>query len=346
MGGNGRVLQVNAKWEGSRGSTNVHKCAAKASVGMLQGNSLELTYKLRFQKNSWLEDYITLPRHIEVSTTWSRFPKIVGTITQEFTSLAMHPTLGFGMEHDLTLGCWTWVWEGTYGSSTFRIPIPVIHLGTISNPGAFYSQKFYYGIYCLLLQSMMADLLQDEEDKKPEISSPKETSKIAEGLSIEKTRKDAERQLAMMQPIAEKKRHLESQKDGFVVLRATYWVETSSDVSHPDGNGLHSMDVTTQLQFWVSDGRLYLPPIPKSSWLGFRDLRSQTQTASHSFKWDWRIWRRLTHRAVHPERAPEPQLTIRYSYASYVYEITVGEKVSLTLPNKKAQLLGHASSVH
>lgn len=344
FGGNGKVLQWNGKWEATRGTTNAHKCSAKVSVGMLQGNSLEVGYKVRCKNISWLEEHITLPRHVELSAIWSRFPKIMGMVTQEFTSLAAHPTLGFGMEHDITFGCWTWIWELTYNNSTFRVPVPVVHLGSISNSDSFYRQKLYYGIYCLLLQSTMADLLKDDEDKIREEDRSKEVSKIADALSHGKSKIDAERQSAMMEKIAERKRVSESRRDGLVILKATYWVDPVVE-SSPVQACLISMDATNQLQFWVSGGKLSLPSIPKSSWLGFYNLQAHQRQAESRFKWDWRFWRRLTRRAVHPEPLPEPQLTIRYSNSGYIYEITVGEKESLVLPNERAQLLGRASFV-
>jgi hypothetical protein len=338
VGGNGQILQWNAKWEAAKGDTNVHKCSAKVSLGMLQGNSLELSYKLRFQKYSWLEEYITLPKHLQFSTVLGGFPKVLGMVTQEFTSLASHPTLGFGMEHDISLACWTWIWEWTYNNSTFRVPIPVVHLGSISDPGAFYWGKFYSAIYCLLIQSMVADILQDD-NKKQEEGRQKGATVTTLPLSYIKSKEDAARQLVMMEKVAEKKRMSESNTDGLVILKATYWVE-SRDIQ----GKIISMDATKQLQFWVSNGKLHLPSVPKAAWLGFYNL--QTERSPFSPGWDWRFWRRWTRRAVHPQpRAKQPQLTIRFACSGYVYEITVGETEAVTLPCTRAQLLGYAGSV-
>ncbi len=44
-------------------------------------------------------------------------------------------------------------------------------------------------------------------------------------ISNEKTKRDAEQQLAMMEKVAERKRASESNKDGLVILKATYWVK-------------------------------------------------------------------------------------------------------------------------
>jgi hypothetical protein len=85
-------------------------------------------------------------------------------LTDELKSLASHATVGFGLEHDVTLGCWSWVWECVHNNSQFCIPIPVLHLGSVTDPGDYYPQNIYYGIYCLLVQSMIADILQDDEE--------------------------------------------------------------------------------------------------------------------------------------------------------------------------------------
>jgi hypothetical protein len=344
VGGNVQVLQWNAKWEATQGIAHAHKYSANVSVGMLQGNSIELSYKHRFPKYSWLEEQISIPKQLEISTEIGRLPKVTAMLTHELKSLASHPTVGFGLEHDVTLGCWSWVWECVYNNSQFRIPIPVLHLGSVADPGDYYTRKIYYGIYCLLVQSMIADILQDDEEgskiKKSDDEQVTEIAKHVTNKSHRKTEKDANKQLLMMENVAERKRILESRQDGLVILKATYWIEESEPLRQ-----INSMDATKQLQFWVSNGRLVVPPIPKSSWLGFRNLETERRPTASS-KWDWRIWRRWTRRSVHPEtKSQQPQLTIRYSYSEYVYEITVSDKEALVLPSDRANLLGYAGTV-
>lgn len=342
MGANGKFLQWNAKWEASRGTDTVHKCSAKVSVGMMQGNSLQIGYKLKNHKKSWLDEHIVLPKSLDLLTEIGRFPKVEAMVTQEITSLATHPSLGFGMEHDITLGCWTWIWELHYNNSTFRIPIPVLHLGTISNPTAFYTQKVYYGLYCLMLQSLAADVLQEDDRKKEADESEKEESKAMTEVSRRKTKYDAEKQIKLMETVSERKRNLERKNDGLVILQSIYWLERQNG----DEIQLAALDVTTQLQFWVSKGKLRLPSAPKSSLLGFYDLETDLEVGRRTSRWDWRIWRRLTHRKVAPEPQQSiPKLRVRYSYHSFVYEITISECMDLVLPSTHARLLGHASVV-
>jgi hypothetical protein len=81
-----------------------------------------------------------------------------------------------------------------------------------------------------------------------------------------------------------------------------------------------------------------------SCWLGFYDLETESKVPSRKSRRDWRFWRRWTRRSIQPvPETPQPQLTIRYSFDGYVYEITVREKEAITLPSSKAQLLGHDS---
>lgn len=337
----GQILQWNAKWEGTRHSKEsprfVHKASAKASIGMLQGNSLELEYKCKFPKPhdddevgqrrtntsnnaktsgkslyEWLEEIISMPQTMQVTTVLGHFSKISATVTHQLASLATHPTLGFGMEHDVSLGRWAWIWELSYNQSTFRVPIPVLQLGSVTDPRRFYAQKFYYGVYCLLLQSMVAELLQatddDTDNDKPpaKIESregPASESPAIFGDQVVKTKAQAEEQLALMKPIAEKKRYQEFQlqqkqdsnddgggRDGLIILGATYSQTfrqrtTDENDSDVEGNGrdsfvheIVSMDATVQLQFWVNQGRLSIPSqLPKSSWMGFYSLCTESK---------------------------------------------------------------------
>lgn len=353
IGGNGKPLQWNAQFEGQRGTEYLQKYSGKVNLGVLQGNSIDLTYRLRPQKSHWLKEYFPIPKAIEASTVISTFPKVTGTVIHEFTALANHPELGFGMEHDISLGTWTWIWEWTYQNSTFRVPIPVVRLGTVSDPN-FYSQKIYSGFYSMLIQAMVADLFQDLEDQKKssynDVQNPQ--TEVQKPSCELKTKKVAEQQVALMASISEKKRIREAQKEGgLVILRATYWLELPPEEGQLAGRVV-SMDSTPQLQFWVVSGKLALSSLPKSSWLGFYNLETEnTRPKKLKSKMDWRIWRRWMQKGRKKRRSsPEaeeniPQLTIRYRHGGYVYETTIGETEAVVLPSNKSQLLGHAGSV-
>lgn len=342
MGANGQFLSWNAKWEASKGTDVNQKISAKIDVGVMRGNSAELSYRVKGMKSKWLQEFITIPKQLELTGSLGTFPKVEAMVTQEFSAIATHPTLGFGLEHDIRLSCWTWVWELSYSNSSFKVPIPVLHLGTITNPSAYYAEKLYYGMYCLLVQSMAADILQEEDKTLEQRGDEETTKKLVADLSNKKTKQDGLKQLTMMESIAEQKVYEEQQRSGLVILQATYWLEQYSGVEMQ----VATMDATRQLQFWVSGGKLSLPAIPKSSLLGFYDLQTELGVAVKKSKWDWRIWRRWTRRKTHPEPTKgAPKLRIRYTHEEYVYEVTISEHEALTLPSTTARLLGHASVV-
>ena len=413
----GQMLQWNAKWEGTKTSKIyrfVHKASIKGSIGMLQGNSVEFGYKCKLpkphddeawsaaressnQKNlyEWLEEMISLPKNIEITATLGRFQKVAAMVTHELTSLATNPTLGFGMEHDVSLGRWAWIWEIQYNQSTFRIPISILQLGSVVDHRRFYAQRFYYGIYCLLMQSMVADLLKDNDDDEDDrkmyrdLSNPSEltvrSTTISEKGGVVKTKTEAEKQAALMNPVAEKKRYRELQLQkkqeigggGLVILGATYWQKFSQKSNHESNNNnedawMHeiiSMDATDQLQFWVKESRLSIPSrLPKSSWMGFYSLHTESKlflrhqrNPMPKQRW-WSYGREqilnLVHRWTQKENHladssslkhawQDPQLTVRYSFRGSVFEISVGDTESLELPCEDgiAEKLGDADYV-
>jgi curved DNA-binding protein CbpA len=402
--GTGQVLQWNAKWEGTKISKRerfVNKVSVKANIGLLQGNSIELGYKCRLPKPherasrkrkgngptfyEWLEERITLPKQIEVTTLLGNFRKLTAMVTHEIASMAGRPTMGFGMEHDVSLGRWAWIWELSYNQSTFRIPISIVQLGSMANPRRFYAQRFYYGLYCLLLQSMVAELLGDNDDDEEENdgdsgklnrseSSRARASTGGDDNGTVKTKAQAEQQLSLMRPVAEKKRYRES-RGGLLILTATYWQtfpqkmttdsENSEDFSSASWvHEIVSMDATVQLQFWVNAGGLSIPGgLSKSSRMGFYDLRTEsrhfsTNGDSNEGTTRRRWWQRLRNIvrdwALHTTKTTErnnqwedPQLTVRYSFRGSVYEITVGDTEPLELPcrNDSAEILGDADVV-
>lgn len=348
MGANGKFLNWNANWEAVKGTRNktVHKCSAKVSVGMMQGNSLRLSYKWKSRQRSWLDEYIRLPKTMKWSAVFSSFPKIEAMFTQDLTSLANSSTLGFGMEHDIAQSCWMWVWEWNFNNSTFRIPIPVLHLGAITNPTAYYAERMYYGLYSLLVQSLVADILcgKDERILENGHSSAECVKKtMADKLLKPKTKSEAQQQILLMESVADRKRYKELQSDGLVILKATYWLEHQRKLE----TEIHAMDATVQLQFWVANGKLYLPAaVPKSSLLGFYDLKTELKVESNGIKGNWSDWIKRPNKNSNPNLQPtEPQLTIRYTYKGYTYEITVSEKEELNLPSTRARQLGKADIV-
>ena len=141
---------------------------------------------------------------------------------------------------------------------------------------------------------------------------------------------------------------MESQrKQGLVILRASYCCEIQRGDSTT--TEFITMDATTQLRFWVANGKLVGSAIPKSSWLGFYDLQAEVSSkrSKFGFKLIDGLWRRWKRGQLSQDRpASSPYLTIRYRNNSKVYELTIGEAEPFSLPcNDIAECLGDASIV-
>lgn len=99
----------------------------------------------------------------------------------------------------------------------------------------------------------------------------KEEDILTSSFSIQKEKKDAELQMQLMKRKAIINKRNEEEKGGLVIVEAKYGVK-----------GGESMDVSIQLQFWVSDSRLLLTSNSKSHMLGFYDVTKGSQVASPS----------------------------------------------------------------
>jgi len=158
-----------------------------------------------------------------------------------------------------------------------------------------------------------------------------------------KKRKDSELQLQLIKKSADKKKCLEESKNGLVIITATYYTETAQ-----------SLDVTSQLQFWVTKSKLFLPGgYSKAKLIGFYDLvmdgnhsiLKKEQTTS--LLWNRFlsfIFRRRSQRQ-HEERSIAVKLYVRYKVGFSLYEITVNDKDSLILPNERALRIGDCKLV-
>ncbi|KAL9188437.1 hypothetical protein ACHAXT_006815 [Thalassiosira profunda] len=148
----------------------------------------------------------------------------------------------------------------------------------------------------------------------------------------------AEQQLSLMGPVAKGKRQREEAIDGLVILKATL----SSDKS--------SLDAMAQLQYWVQDSRLSLPPSSKSLLPGLYDLRV-TETDGidddHSALSELvRAIRDWTSRKKHCRNEVEDVvLAVRYKYHGRVFETEVGDCEALELPSRDAIDMGSSDCV-
>ena len=172
-------------------------------------------------------------------------------------------------------------------------------------------------------------------------------------LKSSKAKQNTESQLLFITSIAKMKRQREEANDGLVIIKATYEsIDASLDCKH-------------QLQFWVNNSQLYLPPSSKSLLLGMYEFAhdrsaptldgrwSKISDFIHKFTCMANIWlSRLgiggegedtSHQKDDIGRTNEYDavtLTVRYRFKDGVYEIRVRDSDSLTLPNRNASKLG------
>ena len=168
-----------------------------------------------------------------------------------------------------------------------------------------------------------------------------------------KAKKDAYMQTQRMIPQAKQKMLLENEKQGLVILKATYGI---LDHISKDSNDEYMLDVTTQLQFWVKDSKLILPPLSKDRLMGFYNVshiywikyHMKNPKDSSTFSWLWnqlqyysglRSYKNIQHDNV------KVKLVVRYQFRNDIYEISILDNESLELPSKYALKLGSSKIV-
>jgi hypothetical protein len=187
-----------------------------------------------------------------------------------------------------------------------------------------------------------------------------------------RAKEDAYRQVKLMMRQANVIAEREEERGGLVIVKATYgvmdnnsreWIRSrrvgrkdEDNGTNADGIMFHSMDATTQLQFWVADSALHLPPQSKRFMLGFYDvfafvsddelLVKEEQT--HSFHnvsrcysnirfldrrwWEFKIWRESK-----AKTDLSVVLSVRYKWCDKMYEMTIFDDEAVDLPSQFAQ---------
>lgn len=158
-------------------------------------------------------------------------------------------------------------------------------------------------------------------------------------VALKKEQKDAQLQIQLMKRKAMANKKVEEEKGGLVIVDATY-----------GSRGGECIDVSIQLQFWVSDSRLILASNSKSQMLGFYDV---TKSASKSIATTNRefitkkksglvaLWYSLfsddnEEGKGYMEQAMVPVLVIRYKFSGVLYDIRVLDNEAITIPSPRA----------
>ncbi len=183
-------------------------------------------------------------------------------------------------------------------------------------------------------------------------------------LTLQKVKKDAEQQKALMRRKAMINKRNEDERDGLVIVNAKYGLLPQVIKSNEDGNGDSQeengvIDVAVQLQFWVNDSKLVLTSNSKSQMLGFYDVRLNANTLSQSpptmenkdgsqtrrSHGIASLWRRLFTSVdenvkdvsdVNVASPSIPCLMIRYKFNGMLYDTQIMDDEAITLPSPRA----------
>ena len=258
----------------------------------------------------------------------------------------------------------SWLFKWQRGDVCINIPIQLSSIilggsGSYSNSTVekilYCVSSTYIGFLSFAIDSIVGDLVRrsihqingsttnsSDESKN---GKGKEGENLTSSLSIEKEKKDAESQMQLMKRKAIINKKNEEEKGGLVIVEAVYGVE-----------GGESMDVSIQLQFWVSDSRLLLTSNSKSHMLGFYDVTKGSQITSTSSVSDdatndkktipilhlyglsalWDSWRSDDNKNSKKENQVA-FLMIRYEFNGTLYEICVLDNEAISLPSPRAK---------
>ena len=289
--------------------------------------------------------------------------KRCGLHVSEFAS-----TFGLGVEHTPLSGL-KWMFQyGRPEGLTIKVPI---FMASFMNPN-YFNRVVWCSIMSFLIDETVEELMGNPTSSELDTAKQADATNTHKAVSMKictnqneqrwcassKAKRNAERQLSIIAPIAKMKRDREESLDGLAILKATY--------SSP----FVSLDVTQQLQFWVENSRLSLPPSSKSLLLGFYALPgskasedagsdlSSSSMAELAHRWtctinDW-LYRlgvggdddAHCHNGSADNISNESvTLTVRYKYKGKVYEIRVDDNDPLQLPSSGATVLGSSDLV-
>lgn len=224
-----------------------------------------------------------------------------------------------------------WVIAWNRGEATIRVPI-LISRG-IRPMSAI--QALYLCMVSFVIQEGISEIWgwkSIQREGEGEVNLPPVVANAA------KTREDAEIQKELMIRQAERRKRVESEKDGLVIQNAVYEAE-----------GGDSWDVTVPLQFWVSKSSLALPNNSKKQLLGFYDVaaskrKEKIPEAYAAAAWWQKSWNDLwdseekSEVSTHMDTAAV-SLRVAYHFMGTSYTITVQDEDELILPNPRATKL-------
>mmetsp|Transcript_31916 Transcript_31916/g.67099 ORF Transcript_31916/g.67099 Transcript_31916/m.67099 type:complete len:485 (+) Transcript_31916:780-2234(+) len=187
---------------------------------------------------------------------------------------------------------------------------------------------------------------------------------------LSKAKEDTLRQVNLMVRQAKAMTKKEEEQGGLRIVKAVYgvmddesreWIrrkERNADSTNVDELLWHTMDATTQLQFWVTDSHLHLPAVSKKHMLGFYDMLAfvsedewaqskqgnrEGDKISYAFPRSWNWWKEK-HWAVENKRNLVVVLSVRYRLDDKMYDVMLYDDDAVDLPSQFAQEVSDVES--
>ena len=266
-------------------------------------------------------------------------------ITSEHYQSQCSSSLGIGLEHTPLSGLkWLLRYERPEGVA---VQIPIFVSRALSDN--YFNDVLWWSTISFLFDAMIGDLTQTQISA--DASTPRKFNIISEKVTAiqgeqqwlfsSKATFSAGKQASIMRPIAVSKRKRETECNGLVIIKATYYRQSSKTPGA-------SLNVTDQLQFYVQNSSLVLPASSKSLLLGFSQLEHQPESNSSYAKKGNNILSWLMNYGGKDEPAhvePTVTLSVRYEFKDNVFETTVGDNDSLHIPNADDLNLGPSNIV-
>ena len=210
-----------------------------------------------------------------------------------------------------------WLFQLERGEFVMKIPVAIcLRLDAGSSIGLLYI-SFLSGV----IDGIIGDFTSTSSTTS-DVTVEGNKSNNINMLRKTKAKEDADRQKSLMERQANSKRKREQERKGLVIDQAIYYVE--------DGDRL---DVTTQIQFWVTDSSLYLPSTPKSNLLGFYDVSSNKSNSSDTKLGKLTSWKQIKEGFWSETKSPDPTLYIRYTHEGEIFEVSIRDEEELILPS-------------
>ena len=257
-------------------------------------------------------------------------------------SLTSYFNLGMGVQHRTLTGL-TWLLQAERGNFTFRVPIFIC---STLNPN-YNVSLFGISLMSCVINGGVFSYVMDwciRCNNSDALHARDPTSASTTTITTMAVKKhEAEQQVARMKPTATRNMQREEQKSsGLCIYEAQYYAVVGQQQGVPTSSLLVSVNVTTQLQFFVHNSMLRLPAESKSQLLGFYELVPHVPpTQRRPISSWWRIWQSSGVIQGDGKQQPGvPHLRIRYTFGDKAYEITIADTDALVLPNPKAIVLG------